>query len=83
MFTITNVDNFVSFNVKCNPELAVELRESHPAVLPGYHMNKKHWNTVMVDGTVSDAMLTSWIDDSYDLVVDKLTNKQKEDLSNC
>jgi predicted DNA-binding protein (MmcQ/YjbR family) len=83
MFTITNVDNFVSFNVKCNPELAVELRESHPAVLPGYHMNKKHWNTVMVDGTVSDAMLTSWIDDSYDLVVDKLTKKQKEDLSNC
>lgn len=82
MFSITNVDNFVSFNVKCDPEIAIELRESYAAVLPGYHMNKKHWNTVLVDGTVPDSTLIRWIDHSYDLVVDKLPKKLKAELNN-
>jgi predicted DNA-binding protein (MmcQ/YjbR family) len=56
------------FNVKCDPELAEELRETHACVLPGYHMNKKHWNTVIIDGSVPNAQLKAWVDHSYDLV---------------
>lgn len=57
------------FNVKCNPELALELREQYPtAVLPGYHMNKKHWNTVVINGQVSAKELKNFIDHSYELV---------------
>lgn len=58
-----------SFNVKCDPEKAIQLREDYPdSVLPGYHMNKKHWNTVVVDGRVSIALLKEMIDDSYNLI---------------
>ena len=56
------------FNVKCDPDKAEELRAEYPCVLPGYHMNKKHWNTIIVDGSVSSAILKEWIDDSYKLV---------------
>lgn len=56
------------FNVKCDPEMALELRERYPCVLPGYHMNKKHWNTIVVDGSVSTQLLKEWIDHSYALV---------------
>jgi predicted DNA-binding protein (MmcQ/YjbR family) len=56
------------FNVKCNPEKAEELREAYSCVLPGYHMNKKHWNTIIIDGTVPVRIIQSWIDHSYDLV---------------
>ncbi|GAC1395243.1 MAG: MmcQ/YjbR family DNA-binding protein [Sediminibacterium sp.] len=57
------------FNVKCDPEKAVELREEYPeSVLPGYHMNKKHWNTIVVDGVLSVRQLRQFIDDSYELV---------------
>jgi len=63
----------LQFNVKCDPELAIELREEYPdAVLPGYHMNKKHWNTVIADGTLSRKQLLQMVDDSYGLV-----NKKK------
>jgi len=59
----------LQFNVKCDPEKAVELREEYPdAVLPGYHMNKKHWNTVIADGTLSNKQLLEMVDDSYELV---------------
>lgn len=59
----------LQFNVKCDPEKAIELREEYPeAVLPGYHMNKKHWNTVIADGTLSNKQLLGMIDDSYELV---------------
>ena len=58
----------LQFNVKCDPEKAVELREEYPiSVLPGYHMNKKHWNTVIVDGTLSKNELFEMIDESYRL----------------
>ena len=56
------------FNVKCDPDKAEELRAEYTCVLPGYHMNKKHWNTIIVDGSVSSAILKEWIDDSYKLV---------------
>ena len=56
------------FNVKCDPDKAIELRDEYPCVLPGFHMNKKHWNTVLVDGSVSVKQLKEWIDHSYELV---------------
>jgi len=65
------------FNVKCDPELAVELREQHSCVLPGWHMNKKHWNTIVVDGSVPVRQLREWIDHSYDLVVKSLPQRKK------
>lgn len=61
----------LQFNVKCNPDKALELREKYPCVIPGYHMNKKHWNTVIIDGSVSATLLKQWIDESYYLVKEK------------
>ncbi|MEN9338769.1 MAG: hypothetical protein RIQ62_81 [Bacteroidota bacterium] len=64
------------FNVKCNPEKAIQLREEYPyAVLPGYHMNKKHWNTVIVNGDLTTTQLQSFISDSYALVKGKTRKK--------
>jgi len=72
IFCLTNLSNDVfSFSVKCNPEYAIELREQYLAVQPGYHLNKKHWNTILVDGTLFDSMLHRFVDDSYDLVSKK------------
>lgn len=70
----------VQFNVKCNPELAVELREQYDCVQPGYHMNKKHWNTVLVNGTAGTKLLKEWIDHSYELVKQSLPAKQRNTL---
>ena len=69
-FLLTGLDApGLQFNVKCDPEKAIQLREDHPdSVLPGYHMNKKHWNTIMVDGRLSAKQLMEMIDDSYSLV---------------
>ena len=61
----------VQFNVKCDPVLAEELRENYSCVIPGYHMNKKHWNTIIVDGSVKNALLKEWIQHSYHLVLKK------------
>ncbi|MDX2046128.1 MAG: MmcQ/YjbR family DNA-binding protein, partial [Chitinophagaceae bacterium] len=61
----------LQFNVKCNPDLALELREKYRCVLPGYHMNKKHWNTIIADGSVPVKQLKEWIDHSYELVAGK------------
>jgi len=68
-------DEPLQFNVKCDPEVAIELREEYSCVLPGYHMNKKHWNTIVVDGSVSSKLLKEWIDHSYDLVAKKKSGK--------
>lgn len=69
MFALTDLEGPLSVNLKCDPELAVELRERYPSVKPGYHMNKIHWNTVEIDGTVGDATLIEWIGMSYNLVL--------------
>ncbi len=70
MFLLVPLDTQpVQFNAKCDPEQAIELREQYPsAILPGYHMNKKHWNTVIADGTLNKKQLLQIIDDSYNLV---------------
>lgn len=61
----------LQFNVKCDPDYAEELREMYPCITPGYHMNKKHWNTIIVDGTLSVSQLKEFIKDSYLLVEKK------------
>jgi predicted DNA-binding protein (MmcQ/YjbR family) len=66
--------------LKCDPELAIGLREQHPEVTPAYHFNKKHWNTVQVDGTIRDKLIFSWIDKSYNMVVQKLPKIKLEEL---
>ena len=83
IFVLTDVDNFKSINLKCDPERAMELREKYHAILPGYHMNKKHWNTVEIDGSISDPFLEELIMHSYELVVEKLPNVLKSELENC
>jgi predicted DNA-binding protein (MmcQ/YjbR family) len=80
IFLLTGMDYPLSFNVKCDPEMAIQLREEYPFVLPGYHMNKMHWNTIEANHSVSDELLKNWIDHSYDLVKDGLTKKEKEAL---
>ncbi|RFM36399.1 MmcQ/YjbR family DNA-binding protein [Chitinophaga silvisoli] len=82
MFTLTSLDSFESINLKCDPEIAIELRERYDGVSPGYHMNKKHWNTVDVHAGISDKLIYQWIRDSYNLVVDSLPKKTKELLKN-
>lgn len=65
-------------NLKCDPERAIELREQYPdEVVPGYHMNKKHWNTVNLESKVSNKILKSWIDHSYELVVNSLPKSER------
>lgn len=81
MFALADVEEFESINLKCDPEKAIELRERYPAVKPGYHMHKKHWNTVAIDGSLSDRLIEEWIIDSYNLVASGLTKKLKEELS--
>ena len=73
IYLLTGLDNFpLQFNVKCDPDNAIELREQYPhCILPGYHMNKKHWNTIIVDGTLTNKQLQEFIDDSYNLVKGK------------
>ena len=80
IFLIANLTPPTSINLKCDPEKAVELRERYLAVTPGYHMNKRHWNTVMLDNSIQDKLILSWIDDSYNLVANGLTKKEKEKL---
>lgn len=72
MFLLIALDaDPLQFNVKCDPDRAIELREEYDCVLPGYHMNKKHWNTIVVDGTLTNKQLKEMVLDSYNLVVKK------------
>ena len=81
IFALCNVDEFKSINVKCDPEKAINLRETYPGiVIPGYHMNKKHWNTIIIANNLPDELIEEWVKDSYKLVVKKLTKTEKEKL---
>jgi predicted DNA-binding protein (MmcQ/YjbR family) len=80
MFALTDVDTFESINLKCDPELAIQLREEYPAVKPGFHMNKSHWNTIEMDQTIPDKLICEWIDHSYNLVVSGLSLKIREEI---
>jgi len=81
MFALTSLDGELSISVKCNPELAIELRERYSCVVPGYHMNKVHWNTVFIDGTVAEVLVKEWITRSYTLIVAALPKKLKDELA--
>lgn len=80
MFLLTDLVDDLAINVKCSPDLVPALRQQYSAVQPGYHMNKKHWNTVRIDGTVPRELIFKWIDDSYNLVVKGLTKQQRQQL---
>ncbi len=80
LFALLDVNSFESINLKVDPEKGTELREQYAAVQPGYHMNKKHWITVLMDGSIPPKMVLKWTDESYDLVVLGLTKKQKSAL---
>ncbi|MGW7076221.1 MmcQ/YjbR family DNA-binding protein [Streptomyces sp. NPDC054866] len=70
MFALSSLDATpLTVNLKCEPDLAVQLRAAHPEIAPGWHMNKRHWNTVTVDAELPDAMVRELVEDSYDLVV--------------
>jgi len=80
MFILTNLETFEFINVKCEPEKAILFREKYNAVTPGYYMNKKHWNSIKMDGSISDGLIKEWIEDSYNLVVAKLPKKVQKEL---
>jgi predicted DNA-binding protein (MmcQ/YjbR family) len=67
-------------SLKCEPALAAALRETHAAVIPGYHLNKRHWNTVILDGSLPDGTISDMIEDSYDIVVSKLPRADRRAL---
>lgn len=78
MFLLISLSEPNRFNAKCEPEYAIELREQYAEVIPGYHMNKKHWNTIYMDGNIPEKKLKELIDHSFELVCSKLTKKEKE-----
>ena len=80
MFSLTDIDLFKSVNLKCDPEWSMELREEYTSIIPGFHMNKKHWNTVIIDGSLADSFIKKLIDHSYELVVAKLPKLLKAEL---
>lgn len=78
MFGLASPDDFPpSINLKCDPERAMLLREEHEAITPGYHMNKRHWNTVVLDGSVPAGLVGELIDHSYELVVASLPKQRR------
>ena len=81
MFALIPLERIpLQINLKCDPELAMELKEKYEAVQPGYHMSKKHWITVLIDGTLHDKLVFNWIDQSYNLVVAGMKKSDKNKL---
>ncbi|MGZ4183819.1 MAG: MmcQ/YjbR family DNA-binding protein [Solirubrobacteraceae bacterium] len=81
VFAISRLkENPLRVSVKCEPLLAEQLREAHAAVIPGYHLNKRHWNTVIIDGSLPERMIKDMIEDSYDLIVAKLPRSRRRAL---
>lgn len=80
MFALTGIDSFDYINLKCDPERALELREVYEAIRPGYHMSKKHWNSVYMDGTLNDQFILELTDHSYKLVFNSLPKKVRQEL---
>lgn len=81
IFILINLDVDPSVNLKCDPDRAIELREANPAILPGYHMNKKHWNTVVLDGSLPKSLILEMIDHSYSLVRSSLPPKIRAEIT--
>ncbi len=73
-------ENPLRVSLKCEPALAEQLREAHAAIIPGYHLNKRHWNTVIIDGSLPDETISDMVEDSYDLIVSKLPRARRRAL---
>lgn len=82
IFCLANIEKGNTINLKCDPEWAIELRENFDGIVPGYHMNKKHWNTVYIDRDVSHEKIKELIDHSYQQIFKSLTKKIQHELSN-
>jgi predicted DNA-binding protein (MmcQ/YjbR family) len=81
MFALSQLaSDLLRVSVKCEPAIAEQLRQAHAEVTPGYHLNKRHWNTVIVDGSLPEQMITDMIEDSYDLVVSSLPEPRRRAL---
>ena len=80
MFALADLEDFTSINLKVDPEIGIDLRERYSSVQEAYHMNKKHWITVLVDGKIPDKLIRQWIDNSYDLVKSGLTKSVRGKL---
>ena len=80
MYALCDVDNFKSYNVKCDPDWAIELREEFNGIKEGFHMNKKHWNSASFIGDLSDQQIEQWVKDSYNLAVKNMPKKLREQL---
>ena len=80
IFCLCNLNPPVTINLKCSPDKAIELREKFEAVIPGYHMNKKHWNSLIMDGSLQDSLVFELIDHSYQLVISKLSQAKQRKL---
>ena len=80
IFALCNINDFDGVNLKCDPEKAIELREQYDGIMPGYHMSKKHWNTLLTDGSVPQQVFIHLIDHSYEIVKASLPKKIREQL---
>jgi predicted DNA-binding protein (MmcQ/YjbR family) len=80
MFTLTDINTFHMISVKCDPDDAQIIRQMFESVIPGYHLNKEHWNSIKIDGRIPDTLLKEWIEDSYNLVVQSLPKKIQKEL---
>jgi len=82
MFALIDLDKIPSVNLKCDPERSIDLRERYDEIIPGYHMNKQHWNTVLLEGNLPDNLVAGLIDHSYELVFASLPKKVQEEVRN-
>lgn len=80
IFILMSLDRDPSMNLKCDPDRAIELREANPAIIPGYHMNKKHWNTILLDGSLPGSLIKEMIDHSYKLIFESLPGKLRLEI---
>lgn len=81
MFSLTDINRFHMIILKCDPDKALDLREAYDFVRPGYHMNKKHWNSIILDQPVSGALIKEWTLHSYQLVYNQLPKKIRSEIS--
>ena len=82
MFCLTDTEDKFGVALKNTLEKNIELREQFPAVKPGYHLSKKHWNSIEIDGSISTSLIKQWIDESYDLIIKGMTKKKQQELKN-
>ena len=81
IFALADAASFKSITLKCDPDKAIELRSRYPAVIPGYHLNKRHWNTIVLDGSLPDKFIRGLIDHSYERVYAGLNRAEKQNVA--